>query len=102
MKLTAIVGGKPVRIQIVTRKNGTMFIRRAAHTWDNPTPAQGRIRYQFYRAASGAGDPDDHSRERVIGAVRSGVKPVVPRKKYNEIEEILARYYPGQVTEIVG
>ena len=61
--------GKKV-VQIVHRKNGTTFIRKAAvDTWSNPSPSQRRVREIFTRAATGQFNRADDG-QTVASAVR--------------------------------
>lgn len=104
MKINAVVNGEVVTVQIVRRKNGTTYIRRAAvESWNNPTPAQEKVRRTFAEGAMDAYSYDDPSRERVNGYIAENFANWKPedRRKLNEIEQLLAEEYPGQVIQII-
>lgn len=101
MRIRAMIGGREVDIQVVRRTNGTVYIRRSAD-FSNPSPAQQAMRLAFAQAAMDAFSTHEKSRQRVNMSVKARTGGMrLSGRELNEIERLLASYYPGQVARIL-
>lgn len=91
------INGEKIKVQIVKKRNGTVYIRKYN---DNipPSPAQMEVRK---RLAIAAINKFGAKREEVIESVKNAVAPVVTPRVLNETEQNIASVYPTSVTKIV-
>ncbi len=96
MLVRAQVDGREMKVQIVKRKNGTVYIRKYEER--PPTENQFRIRQQLAVASISS---FGKRREEVVDSVRNSIASVSEPSFLNSTEKTLAQQYP-EVYSIVS